>query len=318
MTASDLRQRSVGDGDGDLTVRGRRWRWRWRNLLAVGSGVFVLLVAAVIGLRVYNAFALLASGEKVDLGGGREMFVACEGSGSPTILLEHGLGSSGAEWQEVQDRLAETNRVCWRSRAGQGFSDPHPGEGSRDERTRTAADSADELALLLATADIRGPYVMVGHSFGGYVVRLFTDRQPDVVGMVLVDSMHEDQIRLLRQTLRPEAWDEVGGLLGTANPEGLDVTASADQVAATGDLGNLPLVVLEAGQQASNAADAGISETTATEIDAAMAEQWPRFQADLARLSSDASHRRVDASGHFIQIDDPGAVVDAVRLISER
>ncbi len=90
----------------------------------------MLLVAAVIGLRVYNAFALLASGEKVDLGGGREMFVACEGSGSPTILLEHGLGSSGAEWQEVQDRLAETNRVCWRSRAGQGFSDPHPGEGS--------------------------------------------------------------------------------------------------------------------------------------------------------------------------------------------
>jgi pimeloyl-ACP methyl ester carboxylesterase len=282
-------------------------RRRLRTWLALGVGAAVLTVAVVFGLRLHGAFSLLNSGERVDLDG-RLAFVHCRGSGSPTIVLEHGLGSSGVEWRAVQDELAGANRVCWRSRAGMGFSDPIP-----QGQTQTAGQAANDLSRVLAAADVPGPYLLVGHSFGGHVVRLFADQRPDeVVGVVLVDSTHEDQVDLLRQHLSPGAWAEVSGLFGTDNPERMDFAASAGEVAQAGDLADLPLVVLEATVQQSDAEGAGISPATAAEIDRVMAERWPDLQSDLARLSTTSRHAAVEGSGHFIQNDDPQAVVDAV------
>lgn len=267
----------------------------------------VLAAGVLVGPRLFSAFALLRAGEQVDVGG-REIFLHCEGAGSPTVLLEHGLGSNGHGWQTVQGELAEDNRVCWTSRAGVGFSDPAPGTA-----TRTAQDAVDDLRVVITSAGLDEPFVLVGHSFGGFVVRLYAEQHPDdVAGMVLVDATHDRQASLLRNRLSPESWREVEPLYAGENPERMDLLASAEQVATLGDLDALPLVVLEAPAQLSGDA-AGLDEDVASEVDAVMSSLWPELQQDLARMSPEGSHRAVADTGHFIHEDRPDAVVDAIR-----
>lgn len=125
-------------------------------------------------------------GQMVDIGGYR-LHLYCQGQGSPTVIMETGQGGFGLSWALVQPEVAQTHRVCVYDRAGLGWSDPSP-------RPRTVEVMVDELHLLLANAGIPGPYVLVGHSLGGMIVRLYAHHYPqDVVGMVLVDSSHEDQ-----------------------------------------------------------------------------------------------------------------------------
>ncbi len=266
----------------------------------------VVVLIGIFGPRLHGALSLLESGDQIDVGG-RNLFVRCVGSGQPTVVLEHGLGSNGHEWQSVQNLLSGARRVCFTSRAGMGFSDAAP------EHVRTAQDAVDDLAEALKGAGLEGPYVLVGHSFGGLVVRLFAAQQPDdVVGVVLVDSAHEDQVTVLRRALSSQGWAAIEPFFRAGNPERMDFEASADQLKIAGGLGEIPLEVLEAGQQETPAAGAGISPSIAVEIDGVMRTHWPRLQADLASLSSNGHRRVVGASGHFIQIDQPEAVVDAV------
>ncbi len=284
----------------------RRWR-----LPIVAALVLLVGAGAVLGPRVYEAFSLLNSGEEVDVGG-RTVFIRCSGSGEPTVILEHGLGSNGHEWIDVQERLDDTHRVCFVSRAGMGFSDPAP------QTIRTAQDAVDDLSAVLEMEAIDGPLVLVGHSFGGFVVRLFAAQHPETVaGMVLVDSAHEEQAAILQRELSPTAWGEVAGLYESAvNPERMDFVASAAQVAPHRSLGGVPLVVLEAGDQALEGG--GISPASASEIEAVMAEHWPIMQADLSSLSTDGRHEVVADSGHFIQREQPDAVAAAISSVLER
>jgi len=281
---------------------------RWK-LLGLGLLLLAGISAALIVPRVYNAFSLLHSGQQIDVGG-RDMFVRCQGTGAPAIVLEHGLGSSGVEWSDVQQELAEDTRVCFTSRARMGFSDPVP-----DSQARTAQDAVDDLAAALSGAEISGPYILVGHSFGGFVVRLFANQHPnDVVGVVLVDSAHEDQATALRDALSPSAWSELSGLFDSENPEHMDFQASADEASRAGHLGDLPLIVLEAGQQHTDPGGT-VSVETAHQIDQIMIDLWPEYQRDLSTLSHHGTHQLIGDSGHFIQTDRPDAVVDAVRSI---
>ncbi|MCP4964539.1 MAG: hypothetical protein GY926_04830 [bacterium] len=148
------------------------------------------------------------------------------------------------------------------------------------------------------------------------VVRLYADQHPDdIIGLVLVDSVHEQQAQRLRERLSPDSWAEIARLYGSNNPEQMDFEASAAQAAKAGNLGSVPLAVLQADHQQTNPAEAGISEETATETDEIMQELWPQLQRDLANLSTISSHTVVTDSGHFIQTDNPTAVVDAVRSV---
>src|SRR5579872_1747877 len=123
----------------------------------------------------------------VRLDDGRQMNVFCQGSGSPTVLLEAGAGGSTLEWRWVQSEIAKSTRVCAYDRAGMGFSDA-------GKLPRTAQAVVADLIALLKAAKIDPPYVMVGHSLGSYYVRLYTDHHlSDVVGMVLVDPSVEYQ-----------------------------------------------------------------------------------------------------------------------------
>lgn len=121
----------------------------------------------------------------VDIGG-RRMNLYCTGSGSPTVVLDAGGGSWSLTWRYVQPLIAQTTRVCSYDRAGLGFSDAGP-------MPRTTLAIVDDLHALLHRAGISAPYVLVGHSMGGYDMRVFADLYgPEVAGMVLVDPSSED------------------------------------------------------------------------------------------------------------------------------
>jgi len=133
-------------------------------------------------------------GQLVEAGGFR-MHIDCAGQGSPAVILDSGLGDTYVTWRKVQPQIAEFTRVCSYDRAGIGYSDS-------SSRPRTSQVIAEELHALLHSAGIAPPYVLVGHSMGGYDVRLYASLYPtEAAGMVLVDSSHPDQEKRLPAAL---------------------------------------------------------------------------------------------------------------------
>jgi pimeloyl-ACP methyl ester carboxylesterase len=177
-----------------------------RNIRRIGKAllgsIVALLVLAVAG-AIYQAIATeLAEraypppGEMVDVGGYR-LHIHCVGQGSPTVVLDAGSGGMSAQWVRVQREVSGTTRVCAYDRAGMGWSEMGPDP-------RDAKQITGELHTLLTKAGIDGPYVLVGHSFGGMYMQTYAARYPDeVAGVALVDSSTDpDQF-----SPRPEARD---------------------------------------------------------------------------------------------------------------
>jgi len=122
----------------------------------------------------------------VDVGGFR-LHTLVRGQGTPTVLLEPALGGFALQYAQIQSAVAAFTRVMAYDRAGQGWSDCSP-------NPRTPANLAGELKALLGRLDLQPPYVLVGHSFGGLLTRVYAGLHPDeVAGIVLVDSTHEDE-----------------------------------------------------------------------------------------------------------------------------
>ena len=148
---------------------------------------WLLLVAALVASTARGAERRPApTGRLVDLGGHR-LHIRCTGLGHPTVVVENGLGDFSFDWALVERRVSEFARICTYDRGGYAWSDPGP-------KPRTFDQLNLELHDALAKLGEKAPYVLVGHSFGGPVVRQYTLSYPgEVVGMVLVDSVHEDQ-----------------------------------------------------------------------------------------------------------------------------
>ncbi|SHH08523.1 alpha/beta fold hydrolase [Massilia sp. CF038] len=124
--------------------------------------------------------------QMVDIGG-RRLNLYCSGSGPVTVVFDSPSGDAGWSWFKVQPQVAKRTRACVYDRAGLGFSDPSPRPG-------TAGNAVDDLHRLLTAAAIAPPYVMVGNSYGGGIVQLYTYRhRADVKGLVLVEAQHEDE-----------------------------------------------------------------------------------------------------------------------------
>src|SRR5689334_15428350 len=146
--------------------------------------VFLLVTASVASAQTAT---MPGAGRRVDIGAGQHLYLNCTGKGSPTVILEAGAGDFAEVWSLVQPRVARFTRVCSYDRGGYGRSDP-------GTRPRTYAQLALELRAALDGAGEKPPYVLVGQSYGGFVVRGFAKRYaPDVKGMVLADPVHEDQ-----------------------------------------------------------------------------------------------------------------------------
>jgi len=176
----------------------RRALWLGRGLAALTAAV-VLLAGSGIAYQWTRSAGDLRRfpppGRLIDVGGFR-LHLLCEGSGEPTVVMDAGLGDSYLTWQSIQPLAARSTRVCSYDRAGLGYSDPGP--RPRDSRRIVA-----ELHALLQHARLPGPYILVGHSFGGFNTRLFAYTYPEeVAGLVLVDASHEDQWRLFPAPVR--------------------------------------------------------------------------------------------------------------------
>ena len=146
----------------------------------------------VVGVGLFGVGVCLADetpkapGKMVDLGGHR-LHVNCVGRGGPTVVVENGLGDYSFDWVLVQTRVARFARICTYDRAGYAWSDPGP-------KPRTFAQLNLELRDALKKLGETGPFVLVGHSFGGPVVRNFAAAYPhDVAGLVLVEAAFEGQ-----------------------------------------------------------------------------------------------------------------------------
>ena len=307
-------------------------------LFWLGASLAALLGLMLVGY-IYEPIAEAADakaypppGQMVDVGGHR-LHINCTGTGSPTVVIEAGLGDWSTSWGAyVQPEVAKTTRVCTYDRAGMGWSEAGP-------LPRDAAQNAKELHTLLQNANIPGPYVMVGHSLGGLLVRVFVhDYASEIAGVVLVESMNPEKftrspeiqaqsesrsqpfslqavlarfgvIRLLVKlpgiapSLPPnqEAYYPLyirpQSFQATDN-ESQGMPAAGAQAAAVKSFGDLPLIVLTA---------------RLNDIPG-----WPAWQTELLQLSSNSQQLFAENSGHNIEFDEPDAAVKAILQMVEQ
>jgi pimeloyl-ACP methyl ester carboxylesterase len=227
---------------------------------------------------------------RVDIGG-YELAWMCQGEGSPTIIAEAGYSSAGTStFFEMMARMSGISRVCTYDRAGTGTSDPRPAG-----LHLTSLLEAKELHALLEGAAIAPPYVLVAHSYGGFVSRLFAATYAqDTAGLVLIDSSHEDEIEPYRRYYgnSPEGdWVDGGDLI--------DIDATGRLLRTTArDYGEMPLAIVKAGRYE----------------DVLTVALWDRTQADLATLSSNSVLVQA-RGGHFVMNDDPQVLLAAIGAV---
>lgn len=223
-------------------------------LIAVG-GAYETVAAATTSRSTPKSRRLYAVN-------GHSLYLSCAGHGTPTVVLFNGLGERAAGWARVQSNVAATTRVCTFDRAGEGRSGP--GVGRQDGR-QLAAD----LHALLGTAQVRGPYVLAGHSVGGTYALVYAHEYPsEVAGVALVDSATPYQFDLPDYPSFYSTWRRIYALFPTISRTGLSrltglgtpdqVTADRNEFAqlptvfkqaqALTTLGSKPLVVLTAGR----------------------------------------------------------------------
>lgn len=248
--------------------------------------------------------------------GGRAIRLACEGAGTPVVVIDAGMGTApvdDAGWRGIAARIAPVTRVCLFDRAGLGGSDPPP------KTPRTSDDAAADLHAALDVAGVPGPYLLAGHSIGGLHAQVFAHRYPaDVAGLVLVSSTHPDQMtRWL--TLLPastpgedraitQARDFLTGMLDdpTRNPETLDLRASSAQARQLDTLDTKPVVIATHSPRYRMAPD--IPEPLAIELEAAT----QAMQAQWLSLSSNATQHIAATAGHGLPHEDPAFVVSSI------
>lgn len=310
--------------------------WIWLVLalvLVLVSGIVYQTIASARDNRKYPP-----PGQMVDLGGRRlHLVVAGEEGGLPTVILEQGMGSFSSNWYWVQTELAADTRVVAYDRAGLGWSDPAP-------RAHDAYESATDLHQALGEAGIAGPYVVAGHSYGGLVIRAFTDLYPDdVAGMVLVDASHPDQWahipasrngRTLAMTNRITGWLAFLGIarlfdLEAYAREGLPERPAGEMKAILAQpqswLTSSKVLAIWSERtrprinQAQNLNDLPLSVISVTEQDL-YAEVLTSLQAELPALSTNSLHHTVEGATHYSLVTEREyalAVVKAIRQVLE-
>jgi pimeloyl-ACP methyl ester carboxylesterase len=327
--------------------RTRALSWLRRGLLGIG----IAIVALVLLGATYQAIATTIDrrtypppGQLVDVGGYRlHLNSQGENHGNPTVVLIGCGGCTSANWGWVQPEVATFTRVVAYDRAGFGWSDPGPAP-------RDALQNAQELHMALTNAEIPGPYVLVGHSYGGPVARVFTAQfTGDVVGMVLLDPRHPDQdarfpteaqnadaglitmltylarvgvLRLLgvgmdqARDLPRQQQEEYAAFYNSnqfwesVEAQGAAIQATDAQTRNAGSLGSMPLIVISADSAWLNF---GGPPDEARRI-------YTEMNVEQAGLSSNSAHRVVAGATHTSLVnerEDAQATIDAIREVVE-
>lgn len=313
----------------------RRWIGR---VLLIGLCLFLSLIAyrLVRETLARNKYAAEypPAGQMVSLGT-HDIHLHCIGSGKPTVVFEADLDQMGSlSWFLIQSEVGRFARACSYDRAGIMWSEPGP-------RPRDGETIASELRAVLDRAGEAGPYVLVGHAFGGAYVRIFAGQNPNAVcGMVLVDSSHPDQFarfaelgiekEIPEEQTRPlilllshlgmpgrfkgpqysmprAVYDRQQAFLPKSGMAWFDESVEgANTLRQAGEydyLGNFPLIVLASARPALQGQGGDAQDT------------WLELQQELTLLSEDSEIRLLGESGHYIQFDQPEAVVEAVRNV---
>jgi pimeloyl-ACP methyl ester carboxylesterase len=244
--------------------------------------------------------------------------IHCIGEGNPTVVMADGRSDFGGRggFSYVRPKVAAFTRVC-----------VYEVIGERQEIV-TAKSVARNWRTVLRAAKVEGPYVIVGASWSGYPARMFAYDYPDeVVGMVLIDSSHEEEGSRVLATLSAASADENPGvqelraIYEPAIADGVNYVESDEQVRAARQargnsplLGALPLIVLTP-TLGSNSNDwpASLPEDLASRLEVT----WMELQEDAATLSSNSKLIVVENSGHDIEVDQPEVVVEAIQQVVE-
>jgi pimeloyl-ACP methyl ester carboxylesterase len=249
--------------------------WRGSALLLVG----IALTACGGSARPRPVRAAGLSRGWVVVADGHKVYFDCEGSGTPTLVFLSPLQTDSTVWQPLFNQISRQTRTCIYNRYGLGGGGLPVGKPSR---ARDAHDQVRELEQLLRNADIRAPYVLVGSSWGGALARLYAGTHTGVRAVVLVDSASP-------------GGDAAFGGPPLANAEHLAWDKSLNETAAIRSLGQMPLIVITAGDTVRGY------------------PRWLTLQNGLAALSSQSVHVLSPKSGHFVQTDDPTLVEAAIR-----
>jgi pimeloyl-ACP methyl ester carboxylesterase len=229
--------------------------------------------------------------------GGRNIRVAKSGSGSPAVIFEAGWGCWSEHWRPVQELAGEFTATYSYDRAGHGSSDPCD--------PWSLEGCIADLEAWLAAAQVPGLYLLVGHSYGGHIVRAFAAAHPaDVMGLILVDAAHEDLDAAMPQAYREQLAELVADI---TEP----LLHAKEVIRRLPGLRDLPLTVITHARADWIPDDFGLSQA-----DRDQAEQlWQQYQGDLAAKSARSTFLVAGASGHMIQLDQPELVADEIHTM---
>lgn len=320
---------------------------KWVKLLCLSvAGLIVLFL--VVGFayeqiaRTIVQKAFPARGQSVSVGD-HSLNVKSKGNGGPLVVFESGLDQGGAMvWGRVQDQTARFTSTVSYDRAGIMWSE-------RGGNPKTCEAMADELYELLKKSDKQGPYILVGHSLAGYILRSFVAKHAtEIAGIVFVDVTHPDQWNRLPPELNtslPPRWvirlasnvgavrlfvpsgypgiskeDSLNVVVGAYFPVSLpamqeefqNVRSLADEAARINTFGDIPLIVITGTGE--NRKDEYPSEALAKTSIAL----WGEMQAELLKMSTRSKHVLAAKSGHFVMLSQPDVVIEAIKELVNR
>ena len=307
-----------------------------------------MVLAAVVALVLAAAAPALAesgsannSGKLVDIGGGREMYMECQGTGYPTVVFVAGAQDRAETWSTTKDpseqavlpAIAETNRVCAYDRpgtilaTGEGPEDFEPSRSDPVPQPTTLQDHAADLHALLKASGERGPYVVVGHSMGGAVSRLYASEHPeDVSGLVLVDPTPYEAANALTD----EEWALWKPLLGRPPSEEAlelypalewsDLDGNLKQASAAAPLKPMPFIAFQSDEpfDFTPFVEDGTLPMTLEEAEQfriLLYNSWHDAIGDLVSQVPGARFIDDPQSGHYIHQEQPQLVTDSVREV---
>ena len=270
----------------------------------------------------------------IDIGGGRTMYLTCSGQGSPTVVLVSGLGERADNWavttdpnasgQAVYPQTARITRVCAYDRPGTETTTATGRQASRSTpvpQPITGTAAANDLSDMLDASGEPGPYLLVGHSFGGDIIRLYAAAHPtNVAGLVLVDALSEDLPTRLtaEQTANLENLNSPATQGRPAGSETFQYSVVFSELRASTTMPTVPTVVLSGDRIVISAADIASGQLPAF-VDQAFADAlWSAqlaAQDELAAKFPGATHITKTSAGHYIHLDNPQIVVDAIRQV---
>jgi pimeloyl-ACP methyl ester carboxylesterase len=246
------------------------------------------------------------------------------------VILESGYRNDAEIWSAqlepgmstVFPQIGRFTRVCAYDRPGTFLDANHLSRSTAVPKPRTARDLVSDLHALLRAGHVSGPYIFAAHSFGGIFARLYASTYPnEIVGMVLIDALSEK----VRSGVTPEQWklyvnfgftQPTPGLEKYKEIETLDVNASLDQIekaSAAEPLRRMPLFVLTQGQPF----DLSPWQPLPADFPGALNKAWHAGQDALAALAPNAKHTIATKSAHYIQVQEPQLVIDAIKQVVE-